>query len=158
MTLSSRLWKRSRGAPFLKNTVQGKLHSLFVALICLIFIFVLCSELYITEYPEPIFYKNHSRPKNKIFFQIIADCISVLRKEIHFPGNRKRTATLLTNSLSEQDAFEKFLREPKRNKTFSFNSTNTFQKVFRTWLASRASNVPIQIAFMQNHKHICADQ
>ncbi|GIY49323.1 beta-1,3-galactosyltransferase 1 [Caerostris darwini] len=65
-------------------------------------------------------------------------------------------------NLSEHEEYHKFLSESRKNanKTFFFfNSTETFHKLFVTWLDSRSNtDVPFQINFTINHNNVCEEQ
>ncbi|XP_054708550.1 beta-1,3-galactosyltransferase 5-like [Uloborus diversus] len=162
MVRNRRGWNRSENSTLKKINAHERLQSLFVILLCSIFLFILCSELYMVNYQKKftIFENKNSTSSN--YVQKIKTWISVFKANfITAPVNaydKKNRA--IDEEVNEHAAYHAFLLNSRKNanKTFFFfNSSETFHKLFRKWLNSRTNELPLKISFNLNHKNICID-
>ncbi|PRD35197.1 UNVERIFIED_CONTAM: Beta-1-3-galactosyltransferase 2 [Trichonephila clavipes] len=145
-----------------------KLQIVFVILVCSIFLFIICSELYIVQHSVQIFsfyqYKKQSISTNKLILAIRHKILEI-EKNLGISEKRRnssnKTRDKSSETLSEHDEYHKFLSDSRKNTNttfFFFNSTETFHKLFLTWLDTRTSSLPFEINFTLDHKHICEEQ
>lgn len=130
-------------------------------MIGVIFIFVICSELYIGKHAVRILnlykYQKESVNGKGFFFAIRNKIIKLQNLGISNTFQDK----VVSIEASEHDEYHKFLADARQNVNqtfFFFNNTETFHKLFRTWLDSRSIDNGLKIDFKLNHRHLCYEQ
>ncbi|CAL1264969.1 unnamed protein product [Larinioides sclopetarius] len=148
------------------SSSHEKLRFAFVILICSIFLFIICSELYIVQHSVQIFnfhqYKTRSFSTNRLVLAIRNKIIEIEEKLGISGRHQNKTKRESISILSEHDEYHKFLDESRKNSNktfFFFNDTETLHKLFLAWLESRSNTeIPFNISFTLNHEHMCEEQ